>query len=58
VAREYILAEHRGYDRAQVGDGWSEYAEHLATRESVIKTTNVSVLSSKLLLLLMSWFLM
>lgn len=58
VAREYILAEHRGYDRAQVGDGWSEYAERLATRESVIKTTNVSVLSSKLLLLLMSWFLM
>lgn len=40
VPREYILAEHRGYDRAQVGDGWSEYAEHLATRESVIKTTN------------------
>lgn len=40
VAREYILAEHRGYNRAQVGDGWSEYAERLATRESTIKTTN------------------
>ncbi|KAG1824434.1 glutathione S-transferase [Suillus subaureus] len=40
VAREYILAEHRGYDGTQVGNGWSEYAERLATRESIIKTTS------------------
>jgi len=47
VSREYILTEHREYDRAQVGDGWSKYAEHLATRESINKTTSVSVLCSK-----------
>ncbi|OAX31942.1 glutathione S-transferase [Rhizopogon vinicolor AM-OR11-026] len=40
VAREYILAEQRGYDSAQVGNGWSEYVERLATRESVGKTTS------------------
>ncbi|OAX36870.1 hypothetical protein K503DRAFT_694312, partial [Rhizopogon vinicolor AM-OR11-026] len=40
VAQEYILTEHRGYDIAQVGNGWSEYVERLATRESVGKTTS------------------
>jgi glutathione S-transferase len=55
AARQYILAEHRGYDRTQVGKGWSEYAERLAMRESVGKTTSVGSLCSKIFMLLIFW---
>ncbi|KAH7883284.1 glutathione S-transferase [Phlebopus sp. FC_14] len=40
VARDYILAEHRGYDRDAVGNGWSAYAEAVSKRDSVTKTTS------------------
>lgn len=42
VAREYILEKHRGYDKAGSGEKWKAYAEQLAARESVLKTTSVS----------------
>ncbi|KAI0753111.1 glutathione-S-transferase [Daedaleopsis nitida] len=38
VVRDYILKENRGYEREAVGNGWSEYAGKLETRESVVKT--------------------
>lgn len=41
-ARDYIISEHRGYVRGDVGDGWKEYAERLESRESVVKTSSVS----------------
>lgn len=43
AAREYVLEEHRGYDRAGAGAAWKAYAERLASRESVRKTTSVRV---------------
>ncbi|KDQ50916.1 hypothetical protein JAAARDRAFT_41703 [Jaapia argillacea MUCL 33604] len=42
VVRDYIVAEHRGYKREEVGGGWKEYAEHIEKRESVLKTTSES----------------
>ncbi|TBU39043.1 glutathione-S-transferase [Dichomitus squalens] len=38
VVRDYIVAEHRGYSREAVGNGWKEYAVQLETRESVLRT--------------------
>lgn len=43
AVRDYILSEHRGYRRDDVGNGWKEYAEKLESRESVVKTSSVSV---------------
>ncbi|KAF8119757.1 glutathione S-transferase [Boletus edulis] len=40
VAREYVLEQHRGYDRAAAGGEWKAYAERLCARESVVKTTS------------------
>ena len=41
VARDYVLKQHRGYDRAGAGVAWQAYAERLAARSSVLKTTSV-----------------
>lgn len=43
AVRDYVLAENRGYERAQVGAGWKEYAEKLESRDSVQRTTSVSL---------------
>jgi len=43
AVRDYILAEHRGYKREDVGSGWKEWAEKLETRDSVVKTSSDKV---------------
>ncbi|KAH9923727.1 glutathione-S-transferase [Epithele typhae] len=40
IVRDYILQEHRGYDRAAVGVDWTEYADRIVARESITKTTS------------------
>ncbi|KII95625.1 hypothetical protein PLICRDRAFT_97369 [Plicaturopsis crispa FD-325 SS-3] len=40
VARDYIVAEHRGYSRSAVSKEWEAYAQALAARDSVIKTSS------------------
>ncbi|KAN0081428.1 Glutathione S-transferase, C-terminal-like protein [Tylopilus felleus] len=40
ATRQYIVEQHRGYDKAGAGAEWKAYAERLATRESVLKTTS------------------
>jgi glutathione S-transferase len=42
AVRDYILAHHRRYDRAQASEKWKQYAEKLSERESVKKTSSVS----------------
>lgn len=45
VVGDYILTEHRGYRRDDVGEGqkWKEYVEKLTSRESVVNTCSVCV---------------
>ncbi|KAI1791242.1 glutathione-S-transferase [Ganoderma leucocontextum] len=43
VTRDWVVTEHRGYSRAAVGGGWTEYAAQLETRESVVKTQSDKV---------------
>ncbi|KAF7792769.1 hypothetical protein EIP86_003867 [Pleurotus ostreatoroseus] len=38
IARDYIPAEHRGYRREAVENGWKSYAEAVEKRDSVIRT--------------------
>lgn len=38
--RDYVITEHRGYKREDVGGGWKEWADILGQRESVLKTTS------------------
>jgi len=38
--RDYIVADHRGYKREDVGAGWKEWAELLEQRESVRNTAS------------------
>lgn len=47
VVGDYILIEHRGYRREDIGEGqrWKEYVEKLTSRESVVKTRSVSAVS-------------
>ncbi|EPQ55206.1 glutathione-S-transferase [Gloeophyllum trabeum ATCC 11539] len=40
AVRDYILAEHRGYKREDVGNGWKEWAEKLESRDSLVKTSS------------------
>ncbi|KAG6329857.1 hypothetical protein ID866_9232, partial [Astraeus odoratus] len=40
VLRDYILAEHRGYKRQDLGDRWVKYAKALSSRECVLKTNS------------------
>ncbi|KAI0061960.1 glutathione-S-transferase [Artomyces pyxidatus] len=40
IVRDYVIAEHRGYKRADVGGGWEEYAKRLESRESVLRTSS------------------
>jgi glutathione S-transferase len=44
AVRDYILGDHRGYDRGHASEKWKQYAEKLTERESVKKTSSVSVL--------------
>ena len=44
IVRDYVLREHRGFRREDVGAKWVEYAKRVETRESVVKTSSVSVL--------------
>lgn len=41
AVRDYIIKEHRGYRREDVGDGWKEWAEALENRESIKNTSSV-----------------
>ncbi|KZT21089.1 glutathione-S-transferase [Neolentinus lepideus HHB14362 ss-1] len=43
AVRDYVLAEHRGYKREDVGSGWKEWAEKLETRDSVVRTSSDKV---------------
>lgn len=45
AVRDYILVEHREFSRADVPNGWKEWAELLEKRESVLKTISVRVRS-------------
>lgn len=40
--RDYLIRDHRGYVRADVGEGWKEWAERMESRESIVKTSSVS----------------
>jgi len=40
AVRDYIITEHRGYKREDVGNGWKEWAEALEQRDSVKKTSS------------------
>ena len=42
VVRDYNLAEHRGYKREDIPNGWKEWADLLEQRDSVRKTMSVS----------------
>lgn len=42
IVRDYVLAEHRGYNRADVSPAWKEYADFVEKRESVVNTSSVS----------------
>ena len=42
IVRDYIIAEHRGYDRAAVSQEWKKYAEVAESRDSVLKVQSVS----------------
>ncbi|TFY55085.1 hypothetical protein EVG20_g9450 [Dentipellis fragilis] len=38
VVRDYVVREHRGFKREDVGEGWVRYAHALETRPSVVRT--------------------
>jgi len=38
VVRDYIVTEHRGFKREEVGTGWKEWADIMEKRPSVLKT--------------------
>ncbi|EAU91255.1 hypothetical protein CC1G_06890 [Coprinopsis cinerea okayama7 len=40
IARDYILREHRGFDRKDVGPKWEEYAKLIESRPSVVQTSS------------------
>jgi glutathione S-transferase len=42
AVRDYIIKEHRGYERSQAGEKWKSYAEALEQRDSVRRTSSVS----------------
>lgn len=46
ITRDYIIAEHRGYKREDVGAEWKQYADLVEQRESVLKTKSVSTRGS------------
>lgn len=43
VARDYLIADYRGFERGQVSAKWQEYADHVEKRESVVQTMSVSI---------------
>ena len=42
AVRDYVLTENRGYERSKVSAAWVEWANLLANRDSVKRTTSVS----------------
>lgn len=44
ISRDYVLREHRGYNRKDVGNKYAQYAELVENRPSILKTTSVSCL--------------
>ncbi|KAJ6593409.1 glutathione S-transferase [Mycena capillaripes] len=38
ITRDYILADHRAYNREDVSAEWKRYADHVEQRKSVLKT--------------------
>jgi glutathione S-transferase len=42
ISRDYVLREHRGYDRKDVGPKFEQYAELVENRPSILKTASVS----------------
>ncbi|KAI6007597.1 glutathione S-transferase [Pisolithus orientalis] len=38
ILRDYVSAEHRGFKREDVGEGWVKYAKAIETRDSVCRT--------------------
>ncbi|KAI0261257.1 glutathione-S-transferase [Gloeopeniophorella convolvens] len=40
IVRDWVLVEHRGYRREDVGPRWAEYAARAELRESVLNTTS------------------
>ncbi|KAG6813748.1 hypothetical protein H0H92_007700 [Tricholoma furcatifolium] len=43
IVRDYVLQEHRGYNRGDVSDAWVKYASLVESRKSVIETQSVSI---------------
>jgi glutathione S-transferase len=43
AVRDYIIKEHRGYERSQAGEKWKAYADALEQRDSVKRTSSVSI---------------
>lgn len=43
IVRDYLIAEHRGYNRAAAGDAWKKYAEIVEKRESVLNVQSVRI---------------
>ena len=43
AVRDYILKEHRGYKRENASNEWKEWAEAIENRDSVKKTSSVSL---------------
>lgn len=43
ITRDYVVREHRGYERSLAGEKWEKYAEALETRDSVLRTCSVGV---------------
>ncbi|KAF9486043.1 glutathione S-transferase [Pholiota conissans] len=41
IVRDYVLAEHRGYNRADVSPQWKAYADLVEKRESVLNTSSL-----------------
>ncbi|THH30883.1 hypothetical protein EUX98_g3328 [Antrodiella citrinella] len=40
IARDYIVAQHRGCKREDAGEAWKKYADNLAKRPSVLNTSS------------------
>jgi glutathione S-transferase len=56
AVRDYILKDHRGYNRADASEDWKKYAEALEDRDSVKRTSSVSRMFIDISHLLMSFF--
>ena len=51
IARDYVLREHRGYDRKDVGSKYEQYASLVENRPSIVKTMSVSLLQATFMII-------